>query len=370
MKIIYKYIFTKLKNMKSGSPFEFEKIPFLVDEAGKLLGPTPLYKGLNIGKYKFEDGDKIYITPGCKVPRIKIKNFKEAGNNLAVTIKRDNANKIITSIDSVRSKFEHSSISYYDSISSNDFVAYIKAAYNDFDHCGFDFDDILTTEQVLLGWTSSNTLNEKVDSNPSLKALIPSYKKEDWNIRRTNSLASIKDINAVKLLISDASLYDESSLNEVINSGSNPISEDDMELLGDLFTSPDQSNVDLAMELLANCDYANSIVKLELLFLNFHTRMNSSKSKNHVNFKALMQYMDIKNVDYGFSLDSSIERISEHKTLTQEDIIYILNYVKNTDIKSQVYYSNYFNVSKVKFTSELNKLLGVVEDEKLENVKL
>ena len=61
-----------------------------------------------------------------------------------------------------------------------------------------------------------------------------------------------------------------------------------------MFQSSDTDNHLMAMEIMANCNYKESMLYLALLFFHHHdAQMYYVKSKNHVNFKSLKNYMGI-----------------------------------------------------------------------------
>jgi hypothetical protein len=47
----------------------------------------------------------------------------------------------------------------------------------------------------------------------------------------------------------------------------------------------------LAMEIMANSKYVESLIYLELLFYRYAGRISDRHTKNHVNFKSLLGYL-------------------------------------------------------------------------------
>ena len=60
--------------------------------------------------------------------------------------------------------------------------------------------------------------------------------------------------------------------------------------LRNMFKSSDSDNHVMAMEIMANSNYLESLLYLEMLFFHHHQQIDYSRTKNHVNFKSLKNY--------------------------------------------------------------------------------
>ena len=61
--------------------------------------------------------------------------------------------------------------------------------------------------------------------------------------------------------------------------------------LRNMFKSSDSDNHVMAMEIMANANYLDSLLFLEMLFFHHSNEIDSSRTKNHVNFKSLKNYL-------------------------------------------------------------------------------
>jgi hypothetical protein len=82
--------------------------------------------------------------------------------------------------------------------------------------------------------------------------------------------ALLKHINGADAVIIDSVMFDQ---------------------LSDMFKSSDNDNHILAMEIMANSNYIDSLLYLELLFKEYHNQMFNCHTKKHVNFKSLLGYL-------------------------------------------------------------------------------
>jgi hypothetical protein len=92
--------------------------------------------------------------------------------------------------------------------------------------------------------------------------------------------------------VTNLTIYDEAELLKYIN-GSDAVIIDSVmfEQLSDMFKSSDNDNHILAMEIMANSNYIDSLLYLELLFKEYHNQMFNCHTKKHVNFKSLLGYL-------------------------------------------------------------------------------
>jgi hypothetical protein len=92
--------------------------------------------------------------------------------------------------------------------------------------------------------------------------------------------------------VTTLTIYDEAELLKYINGPDAVIIDSVMfEQLSDMFKSSDNDNHILAMEIMANSNYIDSLLYLELLFKEYHNQMFNCHTKKHVNFKSLLGYL-------------------------------------------------------------------------------
>jgi len=147
--------------------------------------------------------------------------------------------------------------------------------------------------------------------------------------------------------------YDEKALTSILNN-SLVLDQDMYEGLCNLFASSDTSNHIMAMESMANCDYRESASYLLLLFSEYYKQMYASKTRNHVNFKSLLQFFDITLHRY-MDLDGIFRRLLDLKLVTK----YHIDILTPKVIKESKGYfpTKYFEFSKVIPKTEIQNIL-------------
>ena len=100
------------------------------------------------------------------------------------------------------------------------------------------------------------------------------------------------------------------------------ITQTEFNQLSEMFKSSDRDNHVLAMEIMANSNYSQSIFYLLRLFKDFHDQMSIQKSRNHVNFKSLVSYLSIGSATYNWNLiaNKMLEIIKDKGLLTLQMI--------------------------------------------------
>lgn len=152
-------------------------------------------------------------------------------------------------------------------------------------------------------------------------------------------------------------VYDYKCLIAHINAeDSITIDEKVFQQLSSMFESEDKDNHVLAMEIMANSNYIESLMYLEILFVDHGYKINDSSTKRHVNFKSLVDFLG-KNINYLSSTSSHtvIDSLIEKNVLTLDSIKYIFNKYKDDFYHS----SDHFEVKQITLSDKLAKILNV-----------
>ena len=152
---------------------------------------------------------------------------------------------------------------------------------------------------------------------------------------------NIDVFNAIK----SKKLIDQNAILTLINGDdSTTIDLDTYQNLRNMFKSSDNDNHLMAMEIMANSNYNKSRLFLEMLFFHHQSEIESCKSKNHVNFKSLKNYLNKDNW-WNRHVDTIIANLGEDGQLTKEALNFILedqkDYFKNNG------HSNYIKVQNL-----------------------
>jgi len=122
-----------------------------------------------------------------------------------------------------------------------------------------------------------------------------------------------------------------------------------------MLTSSDLDNRVLAMEIMANSKYKESLIYLEILCYKYGNLMAYSHTKTHVNFKSLIQYLN-KYHDLNTNIDDVVKSLVSKNQFTSENINILLSYASG-DILSKGD-TNVFTVKSITLNSEYSEKLN------------
>jgi len=294
-----------------------------------------------------QQGDKLFFASGVTIPRVKLKNiYSEFGVKSVRDM--DQATKIFIGHKTDSVIFDYS-WSY--SVPTHVFKTFINGLERDVNIDSFylqkvnDALEFYQNDFVLLkDYSSSRLLTDKDTPNR-----IP----ESVNIS-SNPFYYVKPeyVEEYKAYQS-VTLYNEDALLKYIN-GSDAVIIDEVmfNTLSDMFNSGDNDNHVLAMEIMANANYLESLVYLLLLFEEHDTKMYNQKSRNHVNFKALCGFLGVTigSVDQ----DDVCKVLIAKNAVTKENMDIVLKYYQDTLIDRYTY----FKPHGITFSEEISKLLN------------
>ena len=231
------------------------------------------------GPYVPQKGDKIYFLPEVSVPRVK---FKNVSVEYGIKTVRDalQANVFFGCSKSIH---HMTNSEWLYKVPTSEFKEFVELIDHRLDQhtkdkieTALEFYD---NEVVAISWNIMNNLTGALPvhhcSRHSLKLIIidDNFKEEYEHLQ-------------------SLTIYDESSVIDILNGEDATVIDKVMfEHLCDMFKSSDSDNHVLAMEIMANSKYTESLVYLELLFTFHAGRIIDSHTKNHVNFKSLVSYL-------------------------------------------------------------------------------
>ena len=245
------------------------------------------------GAYTPAKGDKYYFLPGVNIPRIKLKDvaLKHGVRNVRNV---DDATHIFGS-NSTLAKMTNRS--YETFVKTADFLEFIEIVKDNIDEYylekvnqAFEF---YTLEEVILERTIHAIALYSIEDN-DLKDKI----KESNACKYDNTYCYSADSEHEDLFktIVTKELWSEDSLLVHVNGEDAVTIDAEMyEQMADMFRSSDSDNHILAMEIMANSNYKDSLLYLEILFKEFEVQIYNSHTKKHVNFKSLLSYLGKEN---------------------------------------------------------------------------
>jgi hypothetical protein len=302
---------------------------------------------LNIVKttYLPQKGDKIYFLPAVNVPRVKFKNvcleydIKTVRDATQANIFFGNSKSIHQMTDST----------WQYKVSTENFLSFIEHIKNKMDK--YYYDNIITAfefyENEFVA-VSHNIISAMNNTLPTL----------DFSYSRYSSRLITVDDSYISLYdhLQTVTIYDETTVIDILNGEDATVIDEQMyNQLSQMFNSSDEDNHVLAMEIMANSKYTESLVYLELLFHDHSYRISASNTKSHVNFKSLVSYLD-KNSRY---LDTDIDEIAKSLIskgqFTTDKIEIVLKYLHQViSLRGD---SKYFSVKTITVNPEYVNLI-------------
>ena len=263
----------------------------------------------NTNKWTPKMKDKIFFMKGCTVPRIKLKDLSvkykiRTTTDLSaatVVVGSDRAgDKLFNStwMHLVHPKVFTATIEALKEV-SDDFDDYYSNQVDDI-LTGFDLD---TLEYVCVDWHTKNLCNPSNISNGALPSKIleklgltkEQYKVSEYAkmLKHSEYLWTISDDNLETWEeVKTKDVIEQNALLEVVNGDDAVLIDlDTYQNLRNMFKSSDSDNHVMAMEIMANANYLESLLYLEMLFFHHGHEIDSSRTKNHVNFKSLKNYL-------------------------------------------------------------------------------
>lgn len=300
---------------------------------------------LNIVKtpYVPQKGDKIYFLPGVNIPRVKFRNIAvEYG--IKTVRQFDQANVFFGSSKSIH---EMTNTMWVYEIKATEFLAFIELISDRLDN--HTKDKIKTAFEFYDDETIGVDYNIKKSVDDAL-----SISSNGWSNKMTYVEESDKDLY---LYCQGVTIYDESSVIDILNGEEAAIIDKEIYThLSEMLDSSDRDNHVLAMEIMANSKYTESLVYLELLFHDYSYNISNSHTKNHVNFKSLISYLD-KNKGYlNTDIDNIVDSLRAKDQFTPDKLEIVMENL--SQFIANEGNSKYFSVKTITVQPDYIELLG------------
>ena len=313
-------------------------------------------------KYKLGVHNALYFLPGVNVPRVKLKNLV-LSHNISTTKDINKASHIFGNKSSYWKMVESK---YCYSIPLDIFKEYLNLSaevIEDYDKKNIkDALEFYTEDVVCVDYNTRRNMSN--DDFPYIttafsKKFRDSVRSHYSNIIKSSYIDIYKNIQGKEIL-------DEACLIESLNGDDAiTINKEQFEQIEAMILSSDEDNQTLAMEIMANCDYKKSLIYLLILFEKHGHIFQSNRTKNHVNFKSVLSYLDIERRYMSIHMDKIMEVLITKKALTEEWIDIVYNTYKD---KIRQRESHYFNLHTVTLSPpalealNLNYTRQMVED--------
>jgi hypothetical protein len=306
-----------------------------------LEGADDLNEIVNAQGYVPVKGDMIYLLPGVNIPRVKLKDL---ALSLGIRVVRDpaKANVIFAGRNSV-AKITSSRWAY--KVSSTFALERIKEICDD----GFYIQNLETA-------ITSTGETDIFGSYDDITNIIAHNTRNEYNSSYIYTIDP--EYSEMYTTVKSKTIYSETELlNNINGDDSTTINEEVFEQLKNMFDSSDTDNHVLAMEIMANSKYEDSILYLLMLISENAYKINNSNTRNHVNFKSMLTYFGWQPRDVTHINTDNIVEMIDNKGLLTVDMIKRLYQEYSEDIIRNIYYDDVFEVKEVTIKQEyLEKL--------------
>ena len=306
-----------LSDLEVGSREQIVSIDIAI--VGLLEGSLKQYAttGFSITPYQ-----KYFLFPGTSVPRVKLQNLSiDSGIK---TVRDINSADVCFYSDSTLHKLSHTEYQYAMP------KAQLELAVEEAKHNGTD-DYILNRIAMALSLVESdviacdwNSRNFLARGSQGLKKLFDNSNISSSHIRDRYHLVESENCDLVdKILSGSIKLVHEKELLANLNGDAAlVITQAEFDQITSMFRSSDLDNHVLAMEIMANCNYQESMYYLLRAFKDFHQQMANQRAKNHVNFKSLVSFLGIGKASYNWSLSAmQIVNLLKDKSLLTLELV-------------------------------------------------
>jgi len=331
-----------------------------VDSTELIIKVQPLYCAndkvdflpINDKDYTPTKGDKLYFLPGVNIPRVKLKDLslqhgvktvRDIDQATHVFCGKSTKDKLVTShwYYHIPTQKLRDLLADADDMMDEYYKENLREALEHY-----------TEDVVVVDYTSASELR-----NAELSVI---QKHIGNSALRSSDVYYTVDEDHKDLFpgILSLDLYSESKLLKHINGDDAATIDETMFLqISDMFKSSDQDNHILAMEIMANCNYMESLLFIEMLFKEFSHQMSNCHTKNHVNFKSLISFLG-KNKNYmGTDVDEVMKSLIAKDVLDVDKVNVIMKYY-GKEIAERGGSWDYFEIKSLTLSEEAAKLLN------------
>jgi len=302
---------------------------------------------LNLVKtpYLPQKGDKIYFLPAVNVPRVKFKNVCLEYNIKTV---RD-ATQANVFFGNSKSIHQMTDSTWQYRVTAENFLSFIEEIKHKIDK--YYYDNVITAfefyenEFVAVSYNIMSTMNSTLS---------------DVDFTSSRYSARLLTIEGDYISLYDhlqtVTIYDEATVIDILNGEDATVIDEAMyDQLSQMFDSSDTDNHVLAMEIMANSKYTESLVYLELLFNQHEYKISGSNTKSHVNFKSLVSYLDKNSRYFSTDIDDIAKSLISKGQFTTDKIEIVLKHLhKRISAGGD---SRYFHVKTVTVNPEYVNLI-------------
>ena len=258
---------------------------------------------MSAGEFVIQKGQKLFFFPGCTAPRFKVRQLCQK-EDMAIVRTPDKATVAIIG-DDTSNELVKEHASYGKTFNKDEIlgiIEYDKAGTNMLGFIERLKQPHIAEEVIAADWGTMNFL---------IGLGCTSYSEKYW----TGDITALEYFDSVMEL--QVPFVTQASLIRYLSQGT-VMTEERYQELQNILSSNDTSNVSLAMEIMANCDYEKSALYLLLLLKNNTYAISIRKEKNHVNFQSLCKFFGVE-PGHHFTLEAILQKLKAKKLLNSEN---------------------------------------------------
>lgn len=293
-------------------------------------------------------GDKIYFLNDVVIPRFKIKSFCEETESRVVKY-LSSANYVIIGKRTIEKMFD---TSFNTAIDRDKCLAFIDGLIKD--RVAFVPEWLTDLKQLIIDCNEDVILNYRYGLREWFKnqANIPvEYSKY------MSEISCDDHSRLIEIMELTCDIVEEDVILKALNKNT-VMDKEIFESIQKLFESVDTENVKIAMELMANCDYSKSAVYLLLLLKKYPNQIYKSPTKNHVNFKGMLNYFDLSvNRISGLDTNDIIGIIIDKKLLFKSNLQVLKDALLN-----ELCTSTHYRITDITFIDDNDEDVEIIDD--------
>jgi hypothetical protein len=302
----------------------------------------------------FKDDERIFFHSACTVPRFKVKMYTE-NNKCKVVRNADKATALIFSDDGILNEVIESK--YFYRFNSNDFKSIINDIFGIYSPKSMKLLNELnkSNKTVYFNYNIKELLLNSIKSRNLWEKVKYDYSSDSLQIINMSLLSHYENLFKNKKLFHQNVILDKISTEVIMN-------KEMFDETCKMFDSVDAENTELALELMANCNYKKSAAFLLCLFTTYKNKIKNSKSKNHVNVKSMFEFFDINYNEY-YDIEDILKKLEEKNCFTKEQLEFLVPGMKKEAEDRLSELGHYFTI-ELKLKDEILKKVKTDDNEK------
>jgi len=336
---------------------------------------------LTLNKYIPQKNDKLFFSPSCIAPRHKVREWGKK-NDIKITIKLEKATANFVSNKWFFNIFDWYISCYATVINADNMIKFIELNYPDEkgiikEIINSGKENILLrnsygSTQTMIGdkdtYGSNNLTQIKKDEKGIVKTFCEMFGTGIMNnkLKSSRSVVAENKVSELRRCLKETEnipLYTDTSLLDYLTEDCVTINDEMYIQLRNMFGSRDHANYVIGMEILANCNYRTSILKILLTLKDYGHVMYGTKERTHVNFKSFIKFLDVRDWTR-LTFDDIIKCMMDKKYLTGKFLKEMMPLVKKEmENNSNGRYDN-FTIKTITVSDDIKSYFGAQIEEK------